>query len=55
MQDTELYRYVLGLEEPWNVERVKLDVSAVSVDIMGRPGGRSAVAVSGMRDGASGV
>ena len=33
MQDTELYRYVLGLEEPWKVERVKLDVTAESVGI----------------------
>jgi transposase len=33
MQDTKLYRYVLGLEEPWKVERVKLDVSRERVDI----------------------
>lgn len=33
MQDTELYRYVLGLEEPWKVERVKLDVIQERVDI----------------------
>lgn len=33
MQDTELYRYVLGLEEPWKVEQVKLDVSRERVDI----------------------
>lgn len=33
MQDTELYRYVLGLEEPWKVERVKLDVTQERVDI----------------------
>ena len=33
MQDTELYRYVLGLEEPWRVERVKLDVAEGRIDI----------------------
>jgi len=33
MQDTELYRYVLGLEEPWRVERVKLEVSEERIDI----------------------
>jgi len=33
MQDTELYRYVLGLEEPWDVERVKLDVLHQRIDV----------------------
>jgi len=32
MQDTELYRHVLGLEEPWKVERVKLDVTHERVE-----------------------
>ncbi|GFP42846.1 hypothetical protein HKBW3C_01970 [Candidatus Hakubella thermalkaliphila] len=26
MRDTELYRYLLGLEEPWTVSQVDLDV-----------------------------
>jgi transposase len=26
MQDKELYRYLLGLEKPWNVKTVKLNV-----------------------------
>jgi len=33
MQDTELYRYVLGLEGPWKVERVGLDVTQERIDI----------------------
>jgi transposase len=33
MQDTELYRYLLGLELPWKVERVKLDVDSQRVDV----------------------
>jgi len=33
MQDTELYRYVLGLEKPWDVERVELDVPHQRIDI----------------------
>jgi len=33
MQDTELYRYLLGLKPPWKVERVKLDVINQRVDI----------------------
>jgi len=33
MQDTELYRHVLGLEEPWRVERVQLDIRGEQVDI----------------------
>jgi len=33
MKDTELYRYVLGLEEPWDVERVKLDVLNQRIDV----------------------
>lgn len=33
MQDTELYRHVLGLETPWKVDVVKLDVPGGRVDI----------------------
>lgn len=33
MQDTELYRHVLGLQEPWRVERVQLDIAAERVNI----------------------
>lgn len=33
MQDTELYRYVLGLGEPWDVERVELDVLHQRIDV----------------------
>jgi len=33
MRDTELYRYLLGLEEPWTVSRVDLDVRGQRVDI----------------------
>ena len=27
MRDTELYRYLLGIEQPWAVEEVKLDLA----------------------------
>jgi hypothetical protein len=33
MQDTELYRYLLGIEEPWTVERVTLDMEDQRVDV----------------------
>jgi len=33
MQDTDLYQQVLGLSEPWFVERVKLNVAESRVDI----------------------
>jgi len=33
MKDTELYRYLLGIEQPWTVERVTLDVEKQSVDV----------------------
>jgi transposase len=33
MQDTELYRYLLGIERPWTVERVKLDLVNQRVDV----------------------
>jgi len=32
MRDTELYRHLLGLESPWTIERVELDVGAKRVD-----------------------
>jgi transposase len=33
MQDTELYRQILGLESPWKVARVELDVKQQRVDV----------------------
>lgn len=33
MQDTKLYQRILGLESPWKVERVVLDVKGGSVDV----------------------
>lgn len=33
MQDTELYRRMLGLETPWTVERVELDMKEQRVDV----------------------
>jgi len=33
MQDTELYRQILGLPEPWHVDRVQLDVEEQSVHL----------------------
>src|SRR4030042_6949122 len=33
MQDTELYRHVLGLEKPWKVDHVDLDISGGRVDV----------------------
>jgi transposase len=33
MQDTELYRVLLGLESPWTVARVALDVKKQRVDV----------------------
>ena len=33
MRDTELYQRVLGLTEPWSVERVDLDVGGRRVDV----------------------
>src|SRR5436190_23112588 len=33
MQDTELYRHILGVEAPWSVERVALDVAKQRVDV----------------------
>ena len=40
MQDTELYRHLLGLESPWTVEKVNLDIAAQRVDVYaGHPRG----------------
>ncbi|MCS6306089.1 MAG: transposase family protein, partial [Nitrospira sp.] len=33
MQDTALYQYLLGLQSPWTVRRVNLDVNAQRVDV----------------------
>lgn len=33
MQDTELYRHLLGLESPWTVANVNLDVATQRVDV----------------------
>jgi hypothetical protein len=33
MQDTELYRYVLGIEDPWRVDRISLNVKEERVDV----------------------
>ncbi|MDZ7641696.1 MAG: ISL3 family transposase [Desulfurivibrio sp.] len=34
MRDTDLYRHLLGLEAPWSVERVELDVASQRVDVL---------------------
>ena len=33
MQDTALYRYLLGLESPWEVSRVELSIPDQRVDV----------------------
>src|SRR4030042_4057212 len=33
MQDIELYRYLLGIEAPWTVKKVQLDVVNQRVDV----------------------
>jgi len=33
MKDIELYRYLLGIEQPWTVERVTLDIEKQRVDV----------------------
>lgn len=33
MQDTELYRHLLGIEKPWTVARVELAVKEQRVDV----------------------
>src|SRR5437870_5718776 len=33
MNDVELYRHLLGLEAPWSVSRVQLDVKQQRVDV----------------------
>jgi transposase len=40
MRDTQFYQRVLGLEEPWTVTRVELNVAAHQVDVwVGHPEG----------------
>ena len=42
MRDTELYRHLLGLEDPWTVSRVELKVKEQRVDVWaGHPEGIS--------------
>jgi transposase len=38
MRDTELYRHLLGLESPWTVERVELNISDQRVDVWAEHG-----------------
>jgi hypothetical protein len=33
MQDTALYQYLLGLQSPWTVSRVHLDMNEQRVDV----------------------
>ena len=33
MRDVELYRHLLGLEQPWTVSRVELSVKDQQVDV----------------------
>jgi hypothetical protein len=33
MDSKELYRHLLGLSEPWTVERVELDMARMHVDV----------------------
>jgi len=33
MEDKELYGHVLGLEKPWRVDRVQLDIQKERVDV----------------------
>jgi hypothetical protein len=42
MRDTELYRAILGLESPWTVARVELDVKQQRVDVYAEHGKRKA-------------
>jgi hypothetical protein len=40
MRDIELYQQILGLEEPWRVEEVELNIDEGRVDIhVEHPGG----------------
>jgi hypothetical protein len=38
MRDTELYRHLLGLESPWTVARVELNVADQRVDVWAEHG-----------------
>ena len=33
MEDKELYQHILGLETPWSVDEVKLDLDQQQIDI----------------------
>ena len=33
MQDKELYQYILGLQSPWSVSEVKLDMQSEEIPI----------------------
>lgn len=33
MQDTALYQYLLGLQSPWTVSRVAMDVQGQRIDV----------------------
>ena len=41
MQDTDLYRHLLGLESPWTVSRVELDIAKQRVDVFAEHGDAS--------------
>ena len=53
MQDRDLYSQILGIREPWKVDRVDLDLKQgeVNVHLTHDAGGK--VAVPGMRDSLS--
>jgi hypothetical protein len=38
MRDTELYRHLLGVEQPWTVSRVELSVEQQRVDVWAEHG-----------------
>ena len=48
MRDTELSRCLLGLLEPWTVDRVELNVTERRVDVWGHSADRRGVAVPGV-------
>jgi transposase len=41
VKDTDLYRHLLGLEAPWSVAKVDLDVKSQRVDVWAEHGGRA--------------
>ena len=47
MEDKELYQHILGLETPWSVAEVKLDLDQQQIDIhVSHPRGTNSVAPS---------